>query len=74
MSAFPYEPNLVAESFPAGILKWRRKGNLKLACPAFNRANLEFVNLKKTKKEVCCLCNDVIGLLDTSYLYITCNF
>ena len=46
--------------------------NLKLSCPAFNRANLEFVNSKKTKKEVCR--NDVIGLLNTSYLHITCNF
>ena len=48
--------------------------NLKLSCPAFNRANLEFVNSKKTKKEVCCLPNNVIGLLNTSYLHITCNF
>ena len=50
------------------------KENLKLSCPAFSRANLELVNLKKTKKEVCCLRNDVIGLLDSSYLHITCNF
>ena len=48
--------------------------NLKLSCPAFNRANLEFVNSEKTKKEVCCLRNDVIGLLNTSYLHITLNF
>ena len=48
------------------------KENLKLSCPAFNRANLEFINSKKTKKEVCR--NDVIGLLNTSYLHITCNF
>ena len=50
-----------------------RKRNLKLSCPAFNRANLK-LNSKKTKKEVCCLSNDVIGLLNTLYLHITCNF
>ena len=50
------------------------KENLILSCPAFNRANLEFVNSKKTEKEVCCLRNDVIGLLNTSYLHITWNF
>ena len=51
-----------------------RKRNLKLSCPAFNRANLK-LNSKKTKKEVCCLSNDVIGLLNTLYLQITtCNF
>ena len=48
--------------------------NLKLSCPAFNRANLEFVNSKKTKKEACCLPNNIIGLLNTSYLHITSNF
>ena len=41
---------------------------------AFNRANLEFVNWKKTKKDVCCLGNYVIGLLNTLYLHITCKF
>ena len=50
------------------------KENLILSCPAFNRANLEFVNSKKTEKEVCCLRNDVIGLLNTSYLHIAWNF
>ena len=47
--------------------------NLKLLCPAFKRANLEFVNSKKTKKEVCCFPNNIIGLLSTSHLHITCN-
>ena len=51
-----------------------RKENLKSSCPAFNRANLEFVSSKKTKKEVCFLRNDVISLLNTSHLHITCNF
>ena len=48
------------------------KKDLKLSCSAFNRDKLELINSKK--KEVCCLCNEVIGLLDTSYLHITCNF
>ena len=50
------------------------KENLKLSCPAFNRGNLEFVNSKKPKEEVCCLSNNVNSLLNTSYLHITCNF